>query len=306
MSELDPVIAIRDLSKTYKGGAAALAQVNLNIPRGQVLGLLGKNGAGKTTLLKCLVGLLRPTAGSATVLGENAWDLTAAAKERLGYVPQTPVLHPWMRVRHLLAYVGAFYPNWNYELVERLRQRWELPEKSRAGTLSVGQQQRLSILLALGHEPELLILDEPVASLDPAGRREFLAQLVEIAGLGTRTVLFSTHITSDVERVADSVAILRDGRLMHRGPLDELKDSIKRLHITGELGLPRAFAVPGALSLRVEGNQAVATVRDFSPELVEDLRQQWRVAVDVEDLNLEDIFLDLHADGQRLVSMATN
>ncbi|MCC6580022.1 MAG: ABC transporter ATP-binding protein [Phycisphaeraceae bacterium] len=299
----DIVIDVRNLSKTYRGGGEALKDVTLRIPRGQVLGLLGKNASGKTTLLKCLVGLLRPSGGSATLLGEDAWDLSASAKSRLGYVPQTPTLPMWMRVKHLIAYTAAFYDRWNHELAETLLRRWELPENSRIATLSVGQVQRLSILLAMGHEPELLILDEPVASLDPAGRREFLAQILDLAGNGQRTILFSTHITSDVERVADTVAILRAGRLFHHRSLDELKDSVKRLHITATMDLPPSFALPGAgaLKVRKEGRQAVATVQHMSPQLIADIKAQWQADVEVEDLNLEDIFLDLHDETPAMV-----
>ncbi len=238
------LIDVSGLRKQFKRGKEVLCGVDLQIPRGTVLGLLGKNGAGKTTLIKCLLGLLKPTSGAAAILGENAWNLSAEAKERLGYVPQVVALYPWMKVKHLVAYTAAFYPNWNADLAGSLVYRWEIPLDDRVGTLSVGQLQKLSIILSLSHEPDVLILDEPAASLDPVARREFLSEVLNIANQPNRTVLFSTHITSDIERVADTVAILKEGKIVYHGELGELKDSIKRLHFSAADSLPRSFAVP--------------------------------------------------------------
>jgi ABC-2 type transport system ATP-binding protein len=293
-SATDMLIDVRGLRKSFKSGHEVLRGLDLEVPRGTVLGLLGKNGAGKTTLIKCLLGLLKITSGTATLFGEDAWNLSAGAKARLGYVPQTVALYPWMKVKHILPYTAAFYPNWNHNLVNELVERWELSTDVRIGTLSVGQLQKLAIILALGHEPELLILDEPAASLDPVARREFLSEVLIIAGQNDRTVVFSTHITSDIERVADTVAIVQDGRISFHGELGELKDSVKRLRITAEKALSNMFAVPGALSAAVDGNRAVVAVRQVSPELILALSRQWHAQIEVEDLNLEDIFLELH------------
>ena len=167
----ESILRIDDLHKSF-GKKEVLRGVDLDLPAGTVLGLLGKNGCGKTTLIKTALGLLRPTGGSATIFGEDAWDLSAAAKARLGYVPQVVVSYPWMRLRQVIAYTAAFYPSWNHELVADMCRRWQLPLEDRVGPLSVGQIQTLGIVLALGHEPELLVLDEPVASLDPLARRQ--------------------------------------------------------------------------------------------------------------------------------------
>jgi ABC-2 type transport system ATP-binding protein len=219
----DPAIEIVGMVKSY-GKKAVLTGVDLSVPKGSVVGLLGTNGAGKTTLIKGALGLVRLNGGQARLLGEDSWSLSAAAKARIGYVPQGISLYPWMKVRHLIDYTAAFYPTWNNELVQRLIREWDIPIEDRIGPLSVGQLQKVAILLALGHEPELLILDEPAASLDPLARRRFLQTIVELAEPGKRTVLFSTHITSDLERVADRVAILKSGRIAWHGLLEELKE----------------------------------------------------------------------------------
>ena len=159
--------------------------------------------------------------------------------------------------------------------------------------MSVGQTQKLAIILALGHEPDLLVLDEPAASLDPVARRQFLETLLDM--VGARTVLFSTHITSDLERVADRVAVLKDGKIVYSGELDALKDSVKRLHVQATAPLPNgSFRVPGMLHAKVTGNEAVVSVQDFTADLPERIAQQWSASVAVQDLNLEDIFLELH------------
>ncbi len=221
-----------------------LRGVDLDVPAGSTLGLLGKNGAGKTTLLKCALGLIRPDTGTIDVFGEPAWSLSAEAKARLGYVPQVPQLYGWMRVSQILAYTGSFYPHWNEPLLQRLALEWEIPLDQRCQTLSEGQAQKVAILLALGHEPDLLVLDEPAASLDPIARRDFLNTLLGLVADGRRTIVFSTHITSDLERVADRVAIIKNGQVSYAGGFDVLKDQVKRLHVTARTACPTASIFP--------------------------------------------------------------
>ena len=216
-------ISIKNLTKDF-GSKQALRGVDLEIPIGATVGLLGANGSGKTTLIKCSLGLLRPTSGECQLLGESAWSLSASAKARLGYVPQVINLYPWMRVAELIQYTASFYATWNPELTDRLIKEWELPLNDRVRTLSVGQKQRLAILTAVAYQPDLLILDEPAASLDPQARRQFLQLLVELSEPEQRTVLFSTHITSDLERVADYVAIMKEGKIAWFGSLEALKE----------------------------------------------------------------------------------
>lgn len=292
----ETIISAQGVCRRF-GDKEVLRGVDLGIPRGSVVGLLGKNATGKSTLLKCLLGLLRTDTGTIRVFEDEAWWLSAESKARLGYVPQEVSLYGWMRIEQIVQYTAAFYPSWNMELTGRLIKQWELPPRDRVGTLSPGQLQKLAIVLALGHEPELLVLDEPVGALDPVARREFLRTILEIAQSATRTILFSTHITSDLERVADRVAILRDGRILFHDELDVLKDSVKRLRITAANDLPPSFAVPGALRTEVSGASALVAVRDVGNGLVEELRTRWAASVDVEDLSLEDIFLEMHHEG---------
>jgi ABC-2 type transport system ATP-binding protein len=287
------VISAQQVERSF-GSKRVLRGIDLEIPRGSVVGLLGKNASGKTTFIKCLLGLLKIDAGAIRVFGEESWWLSADSKARLGYVPQEVSLYPWMRVEQILQYTAAFYPRWNWDLVHRLVGQWELPPKDRVGPLSAGQLQKLALVLAMGHEPELLVLDEPVASLDPVARRDFLGTLLEIAQSESRTILFSTHITSDLERVADRVAILRKGRIVFSDGLDVLKESVKRLRITAPSDLPDELEVPGALRTEVSGPSALVAVSAATDGLIENLRTTYSATVDVEDLSLEDIFLEMH------------
>lgn len=289
----DFVIEADQVVKQF-GTKTVLDGLTLRIPAGRVLGLVGTNGAGKSTLIKCLLGLLRPTSGSCRVLSKESWNLSDVEKEWIGYVPQEVQLYPWMKVKHLVRYVGAFYPTWDQAWAETLLDRWELPRDDRFGPLSTGQKQKLALVLALGHHPRLLILDEPVASLDPLARRRFLESILEIAEDQQHTILFSTHITSDLERVASHVAILKEGRIVYDDELDLLKDRVKRLRIESNRDLPASFTVAGALRSEVRGRNALVAVSRVDDALIEEIRHRWHASVDVEDLNLEEIFLEMH------------
>ncbi len=211
-------------------------------------------------------------------------------------MPQEVATYPWMRVRQMIDYTAAFYKHWNHELAADLCRRWRLPLEDRSGSLSVGQLQSLGIVLALGHEPDLLVLDEPVASLDPNARREFLRTLIDLIEHPTRAVLFSTHITSDLERVASQIALLRAGKIEFCGGLDELKERVKRIRVAARQDLPNTFGVAGALSCELEGRLATVTVTDYTPEMLQELRRTWDAEVTVTDLNLEEIFVEMHQD----------
>ena len=289
-------IDVAGLVKRF-GTRAVLDSIDLRVPRGQVIGLLGLNGSGKSTLIKCLLGLLKADEGSATVLGTAAWQLADREKARIGYVPQEATLYHWLTVRQTVAYVSSFYSSWDRAWGDELLRRWDLPLGHRVGPLSVGQKQKLALVLALGHRPELLILDEPVASLDPVARRWFLETVLETAADGTGTVLFSTHITSDLERVASHVALLREGKVMFHDEIDVLKDRVKRLRIEAQADLPADLHLPGTLRQEVRGRQAIVTVDGVDAPLVAGVRERFAAEVVVDNLNLEEIFLELH-DGE--------
>lgn len=226
----EPIVQMSSITKRF-GERTALNGLDWNIRPGQVVGLLGRNGAGKSTLLECMLGLRETDAGSVTVFGEDVGNLSDAARARIGYVPQQSDLFDWMTPRQMLDYFRAQYPRWNAAKVEALLSRWGFDAAKRnqpIEELSGGEQQRLSIVRALAHEPELLVLDEPASALDPFGRRDFLRELIDgVIDHGT-TVIFSTHILSDLERVALDIAFLKDGRITLQGDMDALLEGAGR------------------------------------------------------------------------------
>jgi ABC-2 type transport system ATP-binding protein len=220
---MNPVV-VENLHKAF-GSQQVLQGVNWNIAPGKVIGLLGRNGAGKSTLLECLLGLRESDAGSSRVFGRPVTALDEQTRANIGYVPQKSDLFDWLTPVQLLTYFKALYPRWNQGKVDGLMERWGFHGEARdkqISQLSGGQRQRLSIIRALAHDPQLLVLDEPVASLDPVGRRDFLQELISGVIERDTTVIFSTHILSDLERVALDVAFLQGGKIVLQGALDEL------------------------------------------------------------------------------------
>jgi ABC-2 type transport system ATP-binding protein len=290
---IDAAVQATNLGKSF-GAKQVIRDLSFEVARGDVIGVLGKNGAGKTTLLELMLGFTPPTTGGVQVFGHASVALPGDVKVRVGFVPQQDELLEQLNVADQLRVIASFYPHWDAGLITRLCGEWGLDPKARIKKMSVGERQKLSILLAFGHRPDLLVLDEPVASLDPVARRQFLEQLVEASAGGDRAIIFSSHIVSDIERLANRIWILKEGRLDWQGDLDALKESIVRLHVRGDASIITSLAVPGALSLRRDALSATAVVRDWTPERQRALEEHAAVSVEVEALGLEEIFLELH------------
>jgi ABC-2 type transport system ATP-binding protein len=289
----EPAIQATNLRKTF-GPRAVLNDLSFEVRRGEVIGVLGKNGAGKTTLLEILLGYTPPSSGDVRVFGRPSASLPGDIKRRVGFVPQQDELLNPLTAGEQLNVIASFYPRWDHDLIQRLCDEWGVDRKARIKSMSVGERQKLSILLAFGHHPDLLILDEPVASLDPLARRQFLEQLVELSADGQRAIVFSSHIVSDIERLATRIWILKEGRLAWEGDLESLKESISRLHIRPRDGALPELTIAGALSVRRQGNSLTALVRGWTAEQQQLLEEQYPVRVEIEAPALEEIFLELH------------
>jgi ABC-2 type transport system ATP-binding protein len=236
------VVETAALAKSF-GDVEAVRGVDLSVPAHSIFGFLGPNRAGKTTTIKMLVGLLRPTAGTAAVLGLDAATQSLALRRRIGFLPQQPVFYDDMTARQTLRYAGGFFPIDRVDLHRRVGEVLDvvgLPRRADRQVVgfSGGERQRLGLAQAMLHDPQLLVLDEPAAGLDPLGRRDVLALLGRVRDRAT--VVYSTHILDDVERVSDTVAIIRDGVIIAQGPIGSLlagQDGIAyRLELTGETG----------------------------------------------------------------------
>lgn len=283
-----PTAVLQALELAY-GDLPVLKKLDWKLFPGQVVGLLGRNAAGKTTLLESMLGLRDLQHGSVQLFGQHVEKLDDTQRARIGYVPQRSDLFEAFTADQLLGYFRSFYTRWNTAKVEGLLSRWDIPRAIPIAKLSGGQQQRLSIIRALAHEPDLLVLDEPVASLDPAGRRDFLRELVDqVLDRGT-TVVLSTHILSDLERVAFDVAFMRDGRIGLQAPLDELLDQ-SRL-VSGPTADVRKYVQRHQAEVLhhrpLAAGRETALVRLATGPLAE------APGLDVAPVNLEALFLEL-------------
>lgn len=250
-----PAIEARGLNLARRFAAPVLSDIHLRVPPGAVLGLVGRNGAGKSSLIRCLVGLSVPSSGQAFLLGAPALDLPDAVRARLGYVAQTPDLLDQLNGEQHLRTFGALYPRYDERRALALATQLQLPLGTSAKNLSLGDQQKLSVVLALAHDPDLLILDEPVASLDPLTRRDFMRALFQRRSDAStpRTVLISSHLLSDLERVVSHVAFMRDGRLQLVDEWDALAEHLRLLVLPdGDQGLP----TQGVVQKRLADGQA--------------------------------------------------
>ncbi|HMB72200.1 MAG TPA: ABC transporter ATP-binding protein [Gammaproteobacteria bacterium] len=245
----ETIIKLDQLEKCFDSHEV-LRSISAEVRTGDVIGLLGLNGAGKTTLLETALGFAVPDSGSTSLFGRPASAIAdERIKHRIGFVPQQDELIETMKGSEFLGLIGRFYSSWNSDLIGRLARDWDVPLGKPAMKLSVGQRQKLSILAALGHEPELIVLDEPVASLDPLARRIFLQELIGMVSSGERTIVFSTHIVSDLERIANRVWVLKDGRLVVDEALDNLKESGVKVAQAGGSRFPASSGVTAGMSL---------------------------------------------------------
>jgi ABC-2 type transport system ATP-binding protein len=236
------VAEVEGLSRRF-GRNSALEEVSLSVPRGVVFGLVGENGAGKTTLIKHLLGLLKAQSGTVRVFGLDPVREPVRVLSRLGYLSEDRDLPEWLRLHEMLRYLRSFYPTWDDAYAEDLSQQFDLDPGARIKTLSQGQRARAGLLAALAFRPELLVLDEPSTGLDPIVRKEILSAVIRTIAQEGRTVLFSSHLLDEVERVSDHVALIDRGHIVLRGSLESIKALHHRLTLRFDepLNRPPAF-----------------------------------------------------------------
>ncbi len=292
-----PAIRIKNFTKRY-GKITAVDGLTLDVPKGSIFGLLGQNGAGKTTMIRTMLNLLQPTEGSIEVLGLDSVKESLEVRKRIGYLPEEPTYYTWMTVDEIVGFNAAFYPSWDQDLADKLLDDLGLPRDRKLSSLSRGMQAKVGLVMALGPRPELLILDDPTSGLDPVVRHEFLEAMIANVQSEGGTVFFSTHLLHEMERIADEVAIIHEGKLRLRGSLESVKKDFKKLRVIYPNVVPEVFPVEGIVRADRNHHQALLTVQKYDPVMDEALMAAGAETIEVLDLSLEEIFVEM-VKGQR-------
>lgn len=275
----------------YFGRRAVVRDLNFAVPRGSVVGLLGLNGAGKTTTIRMLLGFLEPTRGSCEVLGRDSRNLTPEDRARIGHTVEGHFLYPWMRVRECERFGRQTHPRWDGSFFDETVRRFGIDMSAKVHWLSRGQRAGISLASTLASDPELLVLDDPALGLDPVSRRALNETIVEFCESGERTVLLSSHLLDDVERVADRVALMVDGRLL----VDSTLDDFRRRVAAWVLELPQdptlSDMIPGLVHCRPVGNRWHVTVADPDAETSAAIGRLEAVSAERVEVTFEDAVL---------------
>ena len=287
-SELTPDLAIetRGLVKRYRS-IDVVNGLNLSVPKGAIYTLVGRNGSGKTTTIRMLLDLARPDSGTAHVLGMDSHAERTKVLERVGYVSDRPLLGGWTG-EQLVRFNRGFYPRWSDELAARYVRVFDIPMKQRFRNLSRGNQTKMWLLLALAQQPDVLILDEPTAGLDPVVTDQLLRVLVEDVAAEGRTVFMSSHHLSEVERIADWVGMIDKGKLLLEAPMEELRAKFRRIQVAGVA----ETAPTAAMRVRRSGGSTEYVVRDGAEEFVDSLEREGATVLQSSPMNLSEIFLE--------------
>lgn len=301
---MQTAVTATGLTYRYSSGTEALRGIDLSIPEGALLALLGRNGAGKTTLLQILAGLRRATHGRATVLGGDCLALSYRDRMSIGYVSEGQQLPPWMRLDQLEAYLAPLYESWDAALATTLRERFELPGDRVMKTLSRGERMKAALVCALAPRPRLLLMDEPFAGMDAIVKDDLVRGLLESAGSEGWTVLVASHDIGELELLADQVGIIADGRMRLATSMDDVRARFKRVEVTTNGPSSTNGTRPGWLSVEQAANRLgfiTDTIDDN--ELMNDLSRRYAGArVDVRPASLREVFVAL-AGGEREQSM---
>lgn len=289
-------IEVHSLSKLYRqsimNSTEAVHDLSLSVERGMVYGLLGRNGSGKTTTIKIIMGLLHPSSGQVSMYGVDAWDPPVDVRRKIGYVSEKQILDPSARVQDLIKFCAGFYPQWNWEFCNAMMKQFLIPPARRVKELSHGTQRELALICAMGHRPELLVLDEPASGLDTVARREILDLLGAFVHEQGGSILISSHILTDLERIVSHVGIIHRGHLVLSGALDELKEHIQRVRIIFADDGYREVALSGQLRVQRSGREALATVKNLDPSELESFCRSTGARYELSPINLEELFID--------------
>lgn len=289
-------IETRGLTR-YFGSICAVDQLDLKVPEGCVYGLLGLNGSGKTTTIRMLLGLLSGTRGSSFVLGDDSRDISERVRNRIGYVPEGHRLYKWMTICEIASFQSRFFSRWDEDYFAEMIRHFGLDSKRRIRQLSAGQRAQVSLALAMAIQPDLLIMDDPTMGVDPVVRRQFLESMIRLIAEAGRTVLFSSHVLSDVERVADRIGIIQAGVLTVDCTLEEFKQRLCQFRVRFSTEVPALDAIEGIVSARIDKSEAILTIVNYDGRSEEALRSAGAVELEPLESALEELFIDYNIRG---------
>lgn len=286
----ESVVDIKGVSRSF-GKKIALDEVDLSVPKGSVVGLVGENGAGKTTLLKHVLGLFKARTGTVRVFGKDPVEDPESVLGEIGYLSEVRDLPDWMKIGELMSYTKAFFPSWDDAFAEELREMFELSLDQKVKTLSRGQRARAGLIAAIAHRPQLLVLDEPSSGLDPVVRRDILSAIIRTVADEGRTVLFSSHLLDEVQRVSDHVAMLHLGKMLLTSPMDDVLTSHHRLTVRFEQPLASPLKLDGVLLCEGEGREWTVLCNGEQANVEAQLAQLNGEIVDRSAPSLDEIFV---------------
>lgn len=267
-----------------------LSDINLNLPAGEIMGLVGVNGAGKSTIIRILLGLIQADSGKASVLGYQLPREQAEAKREIGFASEDMRLYKGKDLAWHMGFIQSIFPYWDASYAAHLLKKFDLRADQEVKGFSHGQRVKAALLLLLARRPRLLILDEPTTGLDPVARSEVIEELAEVLRDENRSVLFSSHNTHDIEQISDSITFIHNGRLLASSDIGSYLDSWRSIRCKGNL-LPDAIRLPALTDIRQNGSLLNIKVNNFDESYFERLREQGLEVIEVKNMNLEEIFI---------------
>jgi len=285
---IEAAIKIEGLHFSY-GKKLVLKGVDLEVPKGSIFGFLGRNGTGKTTTIKTLLGLQKPKAGRCIVGGLDSVTKTLEIRRRIGFMAEDQQMYGWMKVSRIIKWVAGFYSDWDQKFADELIDVFKLPTDTKVKELSKGQNSSLALLLALGHRPDIVILDDPTLGLDPIARKDFLRHVIDLLQSNNVTVFFSSHLLYEIEPVADHIAILDKGVIIKASKTEQLRESVRKFVM--KPALEANFSrIPGILDVLKVGDNVSVTIEDCDEAKRIQLKSMSANSMTETALNLDEIF----------------
>jgi ABC-2 type transport system ATP-binding protein len=284
------------VTRTF-GKKLAVDGLDLTVEPGTILGLVGRNGSGKTTSLRLAHGMLFADEGAIRVLGLDPQHDGLALRRRVSLLAEESSLYPWMKVREVLEFGAALHPNWDTKLAADLSERLQLEPDEKIKNLSRGTRAKVSLVLAVAVRPELLLLDDPTAGLDPLVRREVLQGVLEAVSDGGGAVVYASHLVHDIERVADDVVFLDAGKKRFEASVEKLKQTTRRARAVFDAGAPDTIQLEGKIDAQAEGRVLTIVADDPAHDLDRRLLSLGASEVEVESISLEDILIAFLRNG---------